>query len=494
MLPGRGGGGGGPNPPPPTAAARLRPRPASEQYDLPRARARNRHLDAFDAACLPQPESFLAGRDAAGAGRCRAGSWSSRAAWSVPSTTTPTSRRRQRFIDISGRVVHRRRTGPARPGVPSEFPTNRAFRQLHGGQRAIALDHLGVHEPGRRPDARSGYRAGSADGQPAVRATTTAATSPSARTASSTSASATAAAAATRRQNGAEPADAARQDAAHRRRSAAGRRALRDPGRTNPFAGNPRCGRRRHRRAELPGDLRARPAQSLALELRSRRPASSGSAMSARALRGNRPRRARRQLRLALPRGRALLQADARLSATAGLIDPVAEYDRSVGRVDHRRLRLSRHRSPPACAGAMCSAISAPARSGSLTPGDAARYTLTRSSAGTTPRRIGQFAVASAKATTASCTSLDYSRRPHPPARVQPGGGGGDTCRSSSPRPAAWIRGVRRSRRCGLIPYAPNAPFWSDGAVKERWIALPDGQNIAVRATATGTSRTARCS
>jgi uncharacterized repeat protein (TIGR03806 family) len=32
----------------------------------------------------------------------------------------------------------------------------------------------------------------------------------------------------------------------------------------------------------------------------------------------------------------------------------------------------------------------------------------------------------------------------------------------------------------GLIPYAPDAPFWSDGAVKERWIALPNGQNITV--------------
>ena len=34
----------------------------------------------------------------------------------------------------------------------------------------------------------------------------------------------------------------------------------------------------------------------------------------------------------------------------------------------------------------------------------------------------------------------------------------------------------------GLIPYAPNAPFWSDGAVKERWIGLPDGKNITVGA------------
>jgi len=33
----------------------------------------------------------------------------------------------------------------------------------------------------------------------------------------------------------------------------------------------------------------------------------------------------------------------------------------------------------------------------------------------------------------------------------------------------------------GLIPYAINAPFWSDGASKDRWMALPDGQNISVQ-------------
>ena len=34
----------------------------------------------------------------------------------------------------------------------------------------------------------------------------------------------------------------------------------------------------------------------------------------------------------------------------------------------------------------------------------------------------------------------------------------------------------------GLIPYAPNAQFWSDGAQKRRYLALPDGQNISVGA------------
>ena len=32
----------------------------------------------------------------------------------------------------------------------------------------------------------------------------------------------------------------------------------------------------------------------------------------------------------------------------------------------------------------------------------------------------------------------------------------------------------------GLIPYAPNAPFFSDGATKARWLALPDGERIAI--------------
>jgi len=37
-----------------------------------------------------------------------------------------------------------------------------------------------------------------------------------------------------------------------------------------------------------------------------------------------------------------------------------------------------------------------------------------------------------------------------------------------------------RQPASGLIPYTVNAPFWSDGAEKDRWIALPDGQNITI--------------
>ncbi|CAN5137400.1 hypothetical protein BH24PSE2_BH24PSE2_04560 [soil metagenome] len=34
----------------------------------------------------------------------------------------------------------------------------------------------------------------------------------------------------------------------------------------------------------------------------------------------------------------------------------------------------------------------------------------------------------------------------------------------------------------GLVPYAINAPFWSDGADKHRWLAIPDGTTVAIDA------------
>ena len=38
-----------------------------------------------------------------------------------------------------------------------------------------------------------------------------------------------------------------------------------------------------------------------------------------------------------------------------------------------------------------------------------------------------------------------------------------------------------RRKAPGVIPYEPQAPFWSDGATKRRYVALPQGQRIQVR-------------
>jgi uncharacterized repeat protein (TIGR03806 family) len=57
------------------------------------------------------------------------------------------------------------------------------------------------------------------------------------------------------------------------------------------------------------------------------------------------------------------------------------------------------------------------------------------------------------------------------------GGGGGVATQLS----ATGCVGTNATQpAAGLIPYAPNAAFWSDGATKDRWIGLPNGQNITV--------------
>ncbi len=64
--------------------------------------------------------------------------------------------------------------------------------------------------------------------------------------------------------------------------------------------------------------------------------------------------------------------------------------------------------------------------------------------------------------------------------------GGGAT--SASPVPTqlsatGCVSGADASKpAAGLIPYDVAAPFWSDGATKERWLAIPNGTSISVGA------------
>jgi uncharacterized repeat protein (TIGR03806 family) len=67
--------------------------------------------------------------------------------------------------------------------------------------------------------------------------------------------------------------------------------------------------------------------------------------------------------------------------------------------------------------------------------------------------------------------------------QLQPGtGGGADTVPTSLAATGCVDPADPTRPAAGLIPYRPNAPFWSDGAAKERWIALPDGQGIGADA------------
>ena len=138
---------------------------------------------------------------------------------------------------------------------------------------------------------------------------------------------------------------AARQDPAHRRRSSGGRQEVRHPGR-QPV-------RRRRRRA---GDLHHRRAQPVALVVRSRRPATCGSAMSARTRSRSstcsRPvEQAGKNLGWSMYEGEQLLRTPCQPAARArppGNTPPAVvetPHTRRLAR-DHRRPGLSRHLLP----------------------------------------------------------------------------------------------------------------------------------------------------
>jgi uncharacterized repeat protein (TIGR03806 family) len=69
---------------------------------------------------------------------------------------------------------------------------------------------------------------------------------------------------------------------------------------------------------------------------------------------------------------------------------------------------------------------------------------------------------------------------------LQPATGGTDTIPASLVDTGCVDRTQPTRPSAGLIPYAPNAPFWSDGTAKERWIGLPAGAPNTISAGADG--------
>jgi uncharacterized repeat protein (TIGR03806 family) len=63
--------------------------------------------------------------------------------------------------------------------------------------------------------------------------------------------------------------------------------------------------------------------------------------------------------------------------------------------------------------------------------------------------------------------------------RLRAATGGGATIPGRLSDTGCVLRSDPTRPATGLVPYAPNAPFWSDGAGKERYLALPNGTSIS---------------
>jgi uncharacterized repeat protein (TIGR03806 family) len=168
---------------------------------------------------------------------------------------------------------------------------------------------------------------------------------------------------------------------------------------------------------------------------------------------------------------------------TAGLIDPVAEYGRNVGfsitggfvyRGTQSTVLSGRY-----IFGDFGGMIA------SLAPGAGGTYDVTplvengdTPSGAPGPLQVSSFG----EGNDGELYVLDYGRG-HLRQLIFSGGGGGDNV----PQQLSQTGCINTSTAgapplMSLIPYRPNAAFWSDGASKERWIGLPNGVNIAVQA------------
>jgi uncharacterized repeat protein (TIGR03806 family) len=66
--------------------------------------------------------------------------------------------------------------------------------------------------------------------------------------------------------------------------------------------------------------------------------------------------------------------------------------------------------------------------------------------------------------------------------RLRPGAGSGATLPTQLSATGCVLPDDATRPASGLVPFAPNAPFWSDGAAKERYLGLPNGTTMSVLA------------
>lgn len=159
---------------------------------------------------------------------------------------------------------------------------------------------------------------------------------------------------------------------------------------------------------------------------------------------------------------------------TSGFIDPVAEYDHGLG-VSITGGYVYRGPQTTALRGRYIFGDYGSGNMWTLLPDNAGGYTRTNLVVNS-GLNISSFA----QANNGELYVVDYNGGLY---RLvfQPGTGGG-VIPTSLAATGCVDPGNPTQPAPGLIPYSVNAPFWSDGAVKDRWIGLPGGQNITVGA------------
>jgi uncharacterized repeat protein (TIGR03806 family) len=158
----------------------------------------------------------------------------------------------------------------------------------------------------------------------------------------------------------------------------------------------------------------------------------------------------------------------------SGLIDPVAEYDHQQGqsitggyvyRGSQATTLVGRYLFADFASGRIWAWIPNPSNPASRVPTQLLQTSLNISSFG--QGNDGELYVVNY--TGGTLHRINFQ-----------GGGGGGTVPATLSATGCVNPGNATQPASGMIPYAINAPFWSDNATKERWMALPNNGNIAV--------------
>jgi uncharacterized repeat protein (TIGR03806 family) len=160
----------------------------------------------------------------------------------------------------------------------------------------------------------------------------------------------------------------------------------------------------------------------------------------------------------------------------SGLIDPIAEYSHALGesitggyvyRGSQPTALVGRYLFADFVSGRIWAWIPDPGNPGSRAPTQLLQTTLNISSFG--QGNDGELYVTNYADGTLHRINFQ-------------GGGGGGTAPTTLSATGCVNASNPTQPATGLISYAINAPFWSDGATKDRWMALPNGTSISVGA------------